>query len=184
MTGAVQLDNATVYEVVRDMAARFERSSKDFPAEVNFKPVTTTICFAVLGKPLCVPIDEIAEVLEPPRFTRLPSVKDWLSGIASVRGKLLPIIDFSLFLGASPGGVSKQQRVLVLEQQGISVGLLVDNVRGLRHFNVDSFQSDKSELPETLKRYVMGCFIDNSSATYLFSPAQLMADQSFRDVAA
>ncbi len=174
----------TVFDVVYELAQRFGRGSKALPAQVDYTPVSTVLCFSALGIELAIPLEELAEVLEVPAYTRLPRVKSWVAGVASVRGKLLPIVDLAAFLGAEMTTTTKLHRVLVIDMHGIYVGLLVDSVIGVRHFNTELFSSYRTDVPSLLSRYVLGCFVEEDGAkTRLFRPAQFITDRSFLDVA-
>ena len=97
-----------------------------------------------------IPLDRIAEVLEPPRdLTRVPGTKPWLLGIANHRGTLLPIYDLAILLegGLRPAdtdGAAEERpdarrgaRLLVIRQDDLPTGLLVSEVIGMRHVRMD-----------------------------------------------
>ncbi|RLA50157.1 MAG: hypothetical protein DRR42_13910 [Gammaproteobacteria bacterium] len=173
----------TVFEVVQGFADRFNRDSKALPAQTSFTPVTAVLCFTTLGVELAIHLEELAEMLEVPDYTRLPKVKPWVLGVASVRGKLLPVIDFAQYLGGESSATPKSQRVLVIDEQGIYIGLLVDRVSGVRHFDTEKFSSDPADMTSALKHYVAGCFADDDGKIkHLFRPALLVTDKSFQDV--
>ena len=79
--------------------------------------------------------DQVREVLMLPEgMTRVPGAKPWVSGLANVRGHLLPLVDLRAFLGAGTGGGGRSSRVLVLNSNELPVGLIVDEVFGFRRF--------------------------------------------------
>lgn len=172
----------SVFGLVQGLAQRFAQHSRSLPAQVDYTPVTTVIRFQCFGIDLAIPLEELEEVLEVPSYTRLPRVKDWVAGVANIRGKLLPIIDFAAFLGGALEAPTRQRRVLVLDLQGIYVGLMVDGVAGVKHFSTGQFRSDRADVPSALRRYVLGCFVDGESKVRMFRPAQLITDQAFLDV--
>lgn len=176
--------SGTVFEVVRAQAQRFYSDSKALPAQTDFKPLTAAFCFTVLGVDLVIPLDELAEVQKMPECTRLPRVKPWLLGVASIRGKLVPIVDLVNFLSGETRPAMKSQRILVLAVTGGLVGVLVDSVAGVKRFETAQFCEHTADIPPPLGRYVQGCFVDGSDqGKYLFRPLQLIEDDLFRDVA-
>lgn len=97
-----------------------------------------------------IPLDRIAEVLEPPRDpTRVPGTKPWFLGIANHRGTLLPIYDLAILLEGGLGhsgtdGTAEERpdgrrgaRLLVIRQDDLPTGLLVSEVIGMRHVRAD-----------------------------------------------
>lgn len=168
-----------------NIAEAYAKSSKPLPAQVDYAPVATVICFSVLGRELAVPLDKLEELLPPQPYTALPGVKKWLRGVANVRGKLMPVIDFADYLGGTLRDSAKTQRMLVISNKDILAGLLVDNIRGMRHFTLDMYKSNVENVPDTLAQYVVGGFEQQEGKFVpLFEPEFLAQDERFRDVAA
>ena len=176
--------NETVFDVVHGLAQKFYSDSKVLPAQTDFMPLTASLCFTVLDVNLAIPIEELSEVHQLPDYTRLPGVKPWMIGVANIRGKLVPIIDFAKFLGGELSLASSARRVLVIELQGSFIGILVESVAGVRHFDAEHYCDDPTEIASLLAPYTQGCFIDDGGKeNYLFKPSQLAEDKSFQDVA-
>ncbi len=176
--------NGTVFSVIHGLAQEFQGQSKTLPAQTDFMPLTAVLCFTVQGVELVVPLEELAEVRELPAFTRLPRVKPWLIGVASIRGKLVPIVDLVKFMGGGIPLDSKSQRLLVLTLESGFIGVLVDSVAGVRRFETERFYEHATDVPRSFERYVRGCFVDDDGhEKYLFRPLQLVEDELFRDMA-
>lgn len=112
-----------------------------------------------LGKlQLVAPLGEVAEILTPPGLSRVPRTKNWVCGIANVRGNLMPIMDLQGYLYDRTAVVKRRSRILVVNHDGVYSGLVVDAVMGLRHFR-DEQRCD--ELPgddEHLHQYMLHGF--------------------------
>lgn len=76
-----------------------------------------------------LPMAAVAEVGRPPRLTRLPGTPGWLAGAANWRGRVLPVVDVRALLGATVGETAAT-RLVVLNEDAMSVGLLTDGVDG------------------------------------------------------
>jgi len=176
--------NETVFDVVHGFAQKFYSDSKVLPAQTDFMPLTASLCFTVLGINLAIPIGELSEVHQLPEYTRLPGVKPWMMGVANIRGKLVPIIDFGNFLGGEHSVASKSRRVLVIEMQGSFIGILVESVAGVRHFDAEQYRDVPTDAYSSIAPYIQGCFVeDGGMENLLFKPSQLIEDASFQDVA-
>jgi twitching motility protein PilI len=176
--------DSTLFEVVHGFAQRFDQESMPIPAQESFASLVRALCFSVLDVDLAIPLDQLSEVLEVPEYTRLPLVKPWLSGIASIRGKLVPLIDFAVFLGGQLSAIPITQRVLVIDIAGNDIGLVVDLVVGVKQFDTKKYSGDQSGLYSSLQRYVPGCFVeDDGKQTYLLSPERFITEKSFEDMA-
>lgn len=177
-------DSPGAFVALSNIAQAYARGAKPLPAQVDYAPVATVICFSVLGRELAVPLDKLAELLPTQRYTPIPRVKRWMRGIANVRGKLLPVIDFADYLGGRLQESARGQRMLVIDCEGITAGLLIDGIRGMRHFTLDTYKSSVDDVPDTLAQYVVGGFEEkNGNVVPLFEPEFLALDEAFRSVA-
>lgn len=153
------------------------------PAQKEVVPTISVVCFSLEGARYAVPFSDIVELLEVPTYTRLPRVQPWVRGVSNVRGKLLPLIDLAAFVGASLTTPPKQQRVLVMDTSGIFVGLLVDEVMGIRHFPVDAF-IEATSVQKGLSSYVEGRYRDGERIWNVFRTERLIDDTRFLSVTA
>lgn len=95
--------------------------------------------------------EEVVEVVALPPVVPVPGAQDWLLGIVNVRGRLLPAIDLRQFLEGVRGVGQEGQRVIVAQQPGGDVVLVIDELYGQRSFDPGQTVPD-DEPPEG--RYV------------------------------
>ncbi|MFP5516211.1 MAG: chemotaxis protein CheW [Alphaproteobacteria bacterium] len=98
------------------------------------------VVFSLAGAEYGLPVDAVREVLRrPDSITPLPNAPDFVSGVLTLRGEVLPLIDQRrlLHLPAAGGGTAPglaRGRVVVVGRDGADaarVGLLVDGLSGL-----------------------------------------------------
>ncbi len=82
-------------------------------------------------------IDQIEEIIAFPPFYPVPGTKDWLLGLANVRGNLAPVSDLGWFLFGTRTPITARTRLILTKLQGRLAGLVVDEVFGQRHFHTD-----------------------------------------------
>ncbi len=173
-----------VLQVMNNLNQRFGAGARSLPAQVDYVPLIPVISFTVLGHDWAAPLDEVAELIEIQDCTPLPGVKPWVIGVSNLRGKLLPVIDFAQFLGGQLSAVGRMRRIVVLDRQDVFVGLVVDEIKGMRHFSSDAYEADNRDFDEALKPFVPGFYYrDENARTLLFSPDALVENQLFQDVA-
>ncbi len=173
-----------VLHVMSELNQFFKAGSRPLPAQVDYVPLTAVISFSLLGHNWVLPLDQVAELLEIQNCTPLPGVKPWVVGVSNVRSKLLPVIDFAQFLGGRLLTSQRLQRIVVLDRNDTFVGLIVDEVKGMRHFSVDTYEADNTNVPEALRVFVKGCYKSNDgSRSLLLSPDAVLESQLFQDVA-
>src|SRR5690606_6888382 len=107
------------------------------PAETLNQAYWRSVGFMLKGQRLLADSGEVTEILQPPKLTKVPGVRNWVLGVANVRGRLIPIMDLALLLGFSSQGTWRSRRVLIVEQTEGPVGFLVDTVLGIQQFSLN-----------------------------------------------
>lgn len=74
-----------------------------------------------------VSTDYVIEIITNYSITRLPVVPDYVMGIINLRGQIIPIIDIRTRMYKMPME-SDTSCIIVLEIDGVSVGIMVDSV--------------------------------------------------------
>lgn len=139
--------------------------------------------FLVGGVRLVAKLGEVSELLQVPRLTTLPAVKPWVRGIANIRGRLVPIIDLHTFLGLPTTLPASQWRVLVVEDEDVVAGLLVEQSLGMQHFAEDSFETSDGADLDGLQPYISGAFRHGGRVFHEIELKAILRDDKFFDVA-
>lgn len=143
-----------------------------------------SIAFMVGGVYMLLDERDADELLRPPQISPIPGTRRWVSGVANVRGELLPVIDFKDFLFGEPASPDKQSRVLVVMMDDVRSGLLVDQVMGVRRFPVDTFKQPQTKgLPKVVKQLMDGCYKEEE-VFHVMSVKKLIEDTGFMQAAA
>jgi purine-binding chemotaxis protein CheW len=86
------------------------------------------LCFKVSDEVYGVDIMDIKELIKPREVTEVPRAPSFVSGVISLRGVIIPIIDMLDRLGLARETVSGRERVIVVRQGESFCGLLVDEI--------------------------------------------------------
>lgn len=141
------------------------------------------VIFRLGGHQLTAGITEVDEILPLPQATPVPGAKDWLLGMANVRGNLVTLVDLGWFLFGSRTPITARTRVILTRLQGRYLGLIVDEVYGQRHFNVNDVVDEKPD-DEAIAGLVEQYFAQGEDRWGRFRTHQLMTDPDFLDGAA
>lgn len=172
------------FDLLKALAEQCRRQAAGLPAQEQVAETWSGIAFRLAGCNFVAAMGEISEILHEPRHTALPRVKGWVRGVANVRGRLLPIIDLARFFSSSVIAPRKLRRVLVLDRDELFVGLLVDELRGMQHYPVNSFRLGGHGVPAELEAFVVGSYVrEGQEPVHVFNFRALARDQAFLDVA-
>ena len=129
--------------------------------------------------------NQVREVMMMPSMvTRVPGSKEWVAGLANLRGQLLPIIDLRQFLGAGSSRSVRTARVLVAESNDLLIGIIVDEVFGFRRFSDSEFSN---EIPQTglrCERFLDGACARDADIWPVLNIDKLLNNKDFIQVAA
>ncbi|MDJ0653082.1 MAG: chemotaxis protein CheW [Xanthomonadales bacterium] len=172
------------FDTLRDFEKRSLVHAVGLPEQAMAQGSWSGIAFKVVDINLVIEIADVVEILTIPSYTLVPGSKAWVLGVANIRGTLVPIVDMRQFLGGDRTSVTKYSRVLVVQQQGGVVGLLIDEVQGQRHF-LEEEETDGSYFEEQdVGRYVTREYHKSEDFWGAFNVAKLVNNPEFMQAAA
>lgn len=119
--------------------------------EVGPEPLLEMLAFLLGAEEYVVPVDQVREVLKPREITPVPRTPDYLLGVCSLRGAVLPVVDLARRLQHAPGLRDEKSRIIVTGTDADDrVGLLVDRVRSVVRFPASAVRP----VPETVEQGV------------------------------
>ncbi len=174
---------ANPIELLVDIERRARANAAGLPQQQDIREQWSGIGFRLGERWMLAPLDEVTELLTLPVMTRVPGAKSWVLGIANVRGNLLPIMDLNGYLYGRRTVVGKRTRILVINHRGVFAGLLVDEVTGLRHFDVDRRLAARPDSDVETLPYLERGFELDGRAWPVFSMRKLAESPLFMQVA-
>jgi purine-binding chemotaxis protein CheW len=121
-------------------------------------PQEQHVIFTLAGTDYAVPIANVLEVGPPPAVTPLPHVPDWLVGLTNLRGDIISVVDLGRYFELDCGSRGRRGRMLVAHspQDGMTTGLLVDAVKGMRYLAADRIQPMAGRLENQVLPFIRG----------------------------
>ena len=172
------------FDLLRDIEHRSQTRALGLPQQIEVRRTWSGIGFRLGEAHLVSPMGHISEILEYPNLTRIPSAHSWVKGIANVRGSLLPVLDLSGFLGGEITKVHRRSRVLIIQSDDLSCGLMVDEVYGLRHFFEEEKLKDTSNLDTLVWSFLDGGYQQGGVDWGVFNMHDLIENPKFKEVSA
>ncbi len=98
------------------------------------------LSFRLGGEEYAVMVDDVKEVLKIRDLTLVPNAPDYVLGVMSLRGTMLPVLDLCRRLGITQPARDEKSRVLVVSPDEEDVGLMVDRVSGVLRVMPDAIK--------------------------------------------
>ncbi|MCP3689110.1 MAG: purine-binding chemotaxis protein CheW [Gammaproteobacteria bacterium] len=167
------------FEILQTLEVRFRQNGSGLPKNTSVAEDWIGIGFRIHDVSLLAKMDDISEILPPPSTIRVPGVKHWVKGLANVRGSLMPVLDMNAFIYGEATKIKKESRVLIINILGVTAGLLVEEVYGLRRFKPEEHQSRSATDMGPVGKYLAGKFADQVRRWNVFSVEKLIKHDQF-----
>ncbi|WP_122899365.1 chemotaxis protein CheW [Acinetobacter sp. B51(2017)] len=151
-----------------------KRGNKHYVNQDNEVNRWSGIAFEIMGQYFVAPLGEVSEVIYPPKCTPVPNTQAWVRGVANIRGRLLSVADLTHYVAGHRSQSSRAQKVLCIQHDDHYVGLIVDQVLGIQHFNKKSFFSNQDAVEDILHPYCRGYFQQHNQKWQVFLFSQLL----------
>lgn len=101
--------------------------------ELNTPNLQSFLSFKVGDEFFAASVSKVLSILDMVQITRVPGSPAFMLGIINLRGAVLPVIDSRIRFGLSPGPVTANTCIVVMEvmfgKELINIGILVDGVQ-------------------------------------------------------
>ena len=104
------------------------QSAAAVPSEDDDTEFQELLCFRVAAEKYAVNIMEIKEIIKPREVTEVPRVPDYVTGVLSLRGIIIPVFNMHKRLGHAVVQESGKERIIVVKKGDEFCGVLVDEV--------------------------------------------------------
>ncbi|MDF2685735.1 MAG: chemotaxis signal transduction protein [Clostridia bacterium] len=82
-------------------------------------------------------IKNVTEIVNIQKITVVPDLPQYIKGIISLRGKIIPVIDVRIRFGMEAIAYNDRTCIIIIDWEGFSVGLIVEGVSDVLTFNDD-----------------------------------------------
>ncbi len=114
------------------------------------------LCFRVSDETYGINIMDIKEIIKPREVTEVPRAPAFVSGVISLRGTIIPIIDMRFRLGLTREEPTGKERIVVIKNNNSFSGLMVDEVIQVVQVQLDAVEAAPTVLDGIDRDFVSG----------------------------
>jgi purine-binding chemotaxis protein CheW len=103
-----------------------------------------------------LPIAMVREIVRVPEITSVPNAPDYIEGVINLRGRIIPVIDLRKRFGDMSGEKSKKNRIVVVELENRSIGLLVHSASEVLRIPPSDIEAPQNMFQEGELSYITG----------------------------
>jgi purine-binding chemotaxis protein CheW len=112
------------------------------------------VAFRLAGELFGITITKVSEIILARTVTHVPGAAPDIDGVINLRGRIVPIVNLRRRLRIDAAEGTEKSRIVVVEEDGSLVGLVVDTVTG-----VLTLPKSKIEIASELALGVESCFV-------------------------
>lgn len=110
--------------------------------------------FGVHQERYAIKIYDIHEIIKMQEITEVPNTRFYVKGVINLRGKVVPVLSLRSLFGLSEDEYTKTTRIVVVNHQEDTVGIIVDRVNKVTTFS--DIQSPPERLGGVQGNYFLG----------------------------
>ena len=125
-------DTDDITRVLEERARALARSSED---ETSGETIGMVV-LAVGDERYGVEVQDVQEIEPLDKITPIPGTPAFWTGVVNLRGSMYPVLDIERYLGLPASEPVDSPKVALVSRNGLSVGLLVDEVPEIRQVRI------------------------------------------------
>ncbi len=99
--------------------------------------------FLLNGREFAVPLEDVREIIALPDITPLPMASENVRGMINLRGEVMPVVDLDSRLGSYTEKKGERNEVLILNMEGYSLGVVVEQAQQVVEFEEESIEVEE-----------------------------------------
>lgn len=119
------------------------------------------------------------EIIRIPQVTKIPAMPDFIKGIINLRGHVIPVIDLKIKFGFPPSEIDVDHRILILDLEGMDLGIIVDNVSEVVTIGTQEVEKLSMEISMVGGNSVLGIVKINQRLILLLNALELKKETLF-----
>ncbi|CAN2041484.1 purine-binding chemotaxis protein CheW [Candidatus Magnetomoraceae bacterium gMMP-15] len=98
-------------------------------------------------------VEEVFEIKEMVSIMPIPNVPDFILGLINIRGNVVPVIDLRIIFNLTQKIWDNESRIIIMKEDNLLVGVVVDCVWELLRLPNDSFQTPSAAMGKINSQY-------------------------------
>lgn len=143
----------TTAEILKSRARDLARRSESRQAEGD---AIAVIEFRLAGEKYAIERADIREVVPLKDLIPVPCTPPFIRGIVNIRGQVVTLIDIKKFFDLPQGGIADVHMVILVQAQGMEIGIEADAVTGVREIARVGIQASLPTLNGIRAQYLKG----------------------------
>lgn len=103
-----------------------------------------------------VVIDQLKEIIKPPKIVSIPNTPEYIEGIINLRGEVYPIFNLRKKFGFPEKPFDDDTKIIIVTVGDTRVGFVVDEVSEIIRLEQDAIEKAPKLVSDVNRRYISG----------------------------
>jgi purine-binding chemotaxis protein CheW len=135
-----------------------EEESEDGDEPDKTDEVIEILTFKLFKEEFAFRISQLKEILKYQRITKVPKMPDYVLGITSLRGKVIPVIDLrtKILPHDKAAEIDEKLKILIIKGPKGMIGAVIDKLVGVMHIAKSDILPPPTHLSEEQLKFIEG----------------------------
>jgi purine-binding chemotaxis protein CheW len=101
-------------------------------------------------------IATVREIITMQTITKVPRTLEYVEGVINLRGRVIPVFNLHKKFGLAAKEASRSTRIVVVEVEGNTIGMIVDGVSEVLRISKDIVERPNSIISDVDAEYLAG----------------------------
>jgi purine-binding chemotaxis protein CheW len=158
----------------RILKTRAQKLGQEPIRDVAAEETLDVVEFDLANERYGFPLRNVREVSLLRELTPVPCTPDFVLGIINLRGEIRTVIDLKKFFDLPHSGITELNKIILLQQDHVQLGILADAITGVRRLRLDELQPALPTLTGIGADYLRGITNDR---LIVLDPLKILSDK-------
>jgi purine-binding chemotaxis protein CheW len=139
--------------------------------------VALHVLFRVGDSDYVLPASDVLQMESYRGATPVPGAAEYVAGLVQVRGRVVPVVDLRIRFGLPPVEQTLDTRVVVVQREERTIGLLVDSAREVLQIEEDTLKAPPEVLRHDGKSFVKAVAKSGQRLVMLIDFAKVIGEE-------
>ena len=156
-------------------------------SDTNIAKITSYLTFKLGDEEFAAHVSKVLNILELTKITEVPKSPNYMTGVITLRGSVLPVIDTRIKFGMTPTEFTPSTCIVVmdidLEGESVHVGALVDSVQAVVEIEHDQIMPPPSLGNKYRSEFIEGVANINDKFVMILNMDEVFSSEDLIDLA-
>ncbi len=148
----------------------------------EIEQISQWVTFMLEGEKYGIEVMHVKEVLRNIEIAPVPGAPDFVIGIINLRGNVVTVIDTRLRFGLQTKALDENTRVIVIETEEQSVGILVDAIAEVADIPKSGIEITPNVGNTDTSKYILGVYSAKSDLIILVDISKLLTEDEWAEM--